>query len=339
MKTKIKLSLFLLLVLLIVLGGCSSNKSSGSSSTASSSKKIVLGFNPWPGYFPWYIAQEKGFFKKYGLNVQLKQFSDLSGMLNALSGGQLDAAGVTINDMIVPLSKGADLKAVGVYDISNGGDAFVVNKNIKTFNDLKGKNVATELGTVDHLLMLEGMKKAGLKASDIHFSNMSISDAGNALISGKLEGASLYEPYISKAISSGKAKVLFSSADMPGLITDVIAVKGKLAKSNPKDTENLLRAWYDALAYWHQHPNESMKIMAKAANTPVNEYKNVYKTIKIYNLNESIQAFKRANSYSSLYFTGTETSKFLRSQKIIDQYPDLSKALDNQFLKKLQSKK
>ncbi|TGA98308.1 aliphatic sulfonate ABC transporter substrate-binding protein [Sporolactobacillus shoreae] len=338
MGKKLKLFAILLLTMALVLGGCSSNKSQGSSGS-SASKKIVLGFNPWPGYFPWYIAQEKGFFKKYGLDVQLKQFSALSGMLNALSSGQLDAAGVTINDMIVPLSKGVDLKAVGVYDISNGGDAFVVNKNIKSFNDLKGKRVATELGTVDHLLMLEGMKKAGLKESDVQFSNMDISDAGNALISGKLDGASLYEPFISKATSSGKAKVLFSSADMPGLITDVIAVKGSLAKSDPKDVENLLRAWYDALDYWHKHPDESMKIMAKAANTPVNEYKDVYKTIKIYNLDESINAFKKANDYSSLYYTGQETAKFLKGQQMITGNPDLNKALDVQFLKKLQAGK
>lgn len=126
---------------------------------------------------------------------------------------------------------------------------------------------------------------------------------------------------------------------MPGLITDVIAVKGSLAKSDPKDVENLLRAWYDALDYWHKHPDESMKIMAKAANTPVNEYKDVYKTIKIYNLDESINAFKKANDYSSLYYTGQETAKFLKGQQMITGNPDLNKALDVQFLKKLKAGK
>lgn len=339
MKKIVSLVLGLVLTASIVLAGCSSDKkeTAGNREEPAKAEKIVLGFNPWPGYYPWFIAQEKGIFKKYGLNVELKVFPVLSDELNALSGGNLDAAGATINDLVVPLSKGVKLKVVGVYDISNGGDAFVVKKGIESFNDLKGKNVATELGTVDHLLMLVGMKKAGLKETDVNFTNMSINDAGPALLAGNLDGASLYEPFVSQAIANDSSKVLFSSADVPGLITDVITVKEELAKNRPEDVKKLLLAWFEALDYWKQHPDESMEIMAKAAETPVDKYKGVYDGIKIFNLDESIQAFEKKDDYSSLNYTGMETYKFLKNLGMMDSEPKLDEALDVHFLEEIKS--
>jgi NitT/TauT family transport system substrate-binding protein len=338
MVKKIKIALSLLLTVFIFLSGCSSsNNETASTGNKDSSEKIVLGFNPWPGYYPWFIAKEKGFFKKYGLNVEIKEFAVLSDELNALSAGQLDAAGVTINDLVVPLSNGIKLKVVGVHDISNGGDAIVVKKNINSFQDLKNKKFAAEIGTVDHLLMMAGMKEAGLKESDINITNMTSNDAGPSLIAGNLDGAALYEPFISQSVKNGSSKVLFSSADVPGLITDVTAVSKKLADNRPEDVKNLLRAWYDALDYWKQNPDESMEIMAKAAEIPVDEYSEVFESIKMFTIDESIQAYEKKDDYSSLDYTGKETAKFLKDLNMIKNDPNLDEALDSQFLKDIKS--
>jgi NitT/TauT family transport system substrate-binding protein len=334
MVKKIKIAISLLLTVSIFLSGCSSsNKETASTGNKNSSEKIVLGFNPWPGYYPWFIAKEKGFFKKYGLNVEIKEFAVLSDELNALSAGQLDAAGVTINDLVVPLSNGIKLKVVGVHDISNGGDAIVVNKNINSFQDLKDEKFAAEIGTVDHLLMMAGMKEAGLKDSDINITNMTSNDAGPSLIAGNLAGAALYEPFISQSVQNGKSKVLFSSADVPGLITDVTAVSEELAEGRPEDVKNLLRAWYEALDYWKKNPEESMEIMAKAAEIPVDEYKQVFASIKMFTIDESIEAFEKKDDYSSLDYTGKETAKFLKDLDMIKDDPNLDEALDPKFLK------
>lgn len=328
--------LSLLLTVFIFLSGCSSsNEEASSSGGDQTGEKIVLGFNPWPGYYPWFIAKEKGFFEKYDLNVEIKEFAVLSDEMNALSAGQLDAAGVTINDLVVPLSNGIKLKAVGIHDISNGGDAVVVKNNIQSFDDLKNKKFAAEIGTVDHLLMMVGMKEAGLKESDLDITNMTSNDAGPSLIAGNLDGAALYEPFISQSLQNGDSKILFSSADVPGLITDVLAVTEELAEERPEDVKNLLRAWYDALDYWKENPEESMEIMAKAAEIPVDEYKGVFETIKMYTLEESIAAYEKKGDYSSLHYTGQETAKFLKELDMIKNDPDLDSALDSQFVKDL----
>jgi NitT/TauT family transport system substrate-binding protein len=336
MKKRMWIVFSVVLALMVIISGCSSsNKTASTAAPSSSGKKIVLGFNPWPGYFPFFIAKEKGFFEKYGLNVEIKLFPVLSDQLTALSSGQLDATGVTVNDLVVPLSKGIDLKGVGVVDISNGGDALVVKKDISSLKDLKGKKMATELGTVDHLLMLVGLKKAGLTEGDVQFTNMAMNDAGPALISGKLDAASLYEPFVGNATKGGANKVLFSSADVPGLITDLIVVKGELVSKRPEDVKNLLRAWFDALAFWKENPDEAMKIMAKAAETPVDEFKGVYNGIKMFTIDEGIKAYEKKDDYSSLFYTANETTKFLTNLNMMTGTPNLDKALDVSFLKAL----
>jgi NitT/TauT family transport system substrate-binding protein len=42
-----------------------------------------------------------------------------------------------------------------------------------------------------------------------------------------------------------------------------------------------LNAWFDALEYWKKNPEESLAIMAKAAETPVDEYKKGVESIKV----------------------------------------------------------
>jgi NitT/TauT family transport system substrate-binding protein len=82
-----------------------------------------------------------------------------------------------------------------------------------------------------------------------------------------------------------------------------------------------------------------MQIMAKAAETPVEEYKGVFDGIKIFNMDESISEFEKRDDYSSLFYTGNETVKFLKSLKMMDSDPDLDKALDGQFLKEIKAEK
>lgn len=339
MKKRMSVMISLVLLVMIITAGCSSEKTSSSEedSNGELSEKIVLGFNPWPGYFPWFIAQEKGIFKKHGLDVEIEYFSVLSDQLAAVSTGKLDATGITVNDLVVPLSKGIKLKAIGVHDISNGGDALVVKNEINALEDLKGMRIATELGTVDHLLMMVALKQAGLSGSDVEFTNMTMNDAGPALISGRLDAASLYEPFVSMAVKDGANKVIYSSADAAGLIADLLVVTEELAENRPEDVKKLLRAWFDALVYWEENPDEAMEIMAKAAETPVDEFKGVFDGIKMFTLEESISAYEKHDDYSSLFYTANETVKFLTELELMFGIPDMDKALDVSFLEALKA--
>lgn len=323
------------LLSVIALGGCGSKSETASSSSGGAQAPIKLALSPWPGWFVWYLVKEKGFFEKNGVNVELVWFPVYSDSLSALATGKVDANSQTLSDTIAPASKGIKLKAVLVNDNSNGGDGIVVKPNINSLSDLKGKKIATELGTVDHLLMLNGLQKSNLKESDVSFTNMAVNDAGPAFISGNLDAAVLWEPFLSKAIDEGKGKLLFSSKDTPGLIPDLLVFKEDVTKKRPDDVKKIIKAWYDALDYWKANPEEALAIMAKAAETPVDEYKKGVDSVKIFTIDDTLKAFGKQQDLTSLAFTGKTTAEFLKGLDMISKVPDLSGVLDGHFVEEV----
>lgn len=332
-----KRMVFLIMALLLaftVVSGCSS-KEAASTAAGGSDQPIKLALSPWPGWFVWYLVKEKGFFEKNGVKVDLVWFPVYSDSLSALASGKVDANSQTLSDTLAPASKGIPLKAVLVNDNSNGGDGVVVKPNINSLQELKGKKVATELGTVDHLLMLTALEKAGLAEKDVSYTNMTVNDAGPAFISGNLDGAVLWEPFLSKAIQEGKGKLLFSSKDTPGLIPDLLVFKEEITKNRPEDVKKILNAWFDALDYWKANPEESLQIMAKAAETPVDEYKAGVDSVKIFQLEDNVKAFQKGDSYSSLHYTSQKTAEFLKGLEMLTTIPKAESFLDGHFVEEV----
>ena len=81
MKTmKRTVTLLLAAVMIAVLAGCGGSKEASSSSD----EPITIALSPWPGWFFWYLVDEKGFFDKHGVKVDLKWFPVYSDSLQAL---------------------------------------------------------------------------------------------------------------------------------------------------------------------------------------------------------------------------------------------------------------
>ena len=334
MRQRVGFLMMALLLIFTVVSGCTS-KGATSTTTGKSGEPIKLALSPWPGWFVWYLVKEKGFFEKNGVNVDLVWFPVYSDSLSALASGKVDANSQTLSDTLAPASKGIKLKAVLVNDNSNGGDGVVVKPSINSMKDLKGKKVATELGTVDHLLMLTALEKAGLAEKDVAYTNMTVNDAGPAFISGNLDAAVLWEPFLSKAIQEGKGKLLFSSKDTPGLIPDLLVFKEEITKNRPEDVKKIINAWFDALDYWKANPEESLKIMAKAAETPVDEYKAGVDSVKIFQLEDNVKAFKKGDNLESLNFTSQKTAEFLKGLDMLTSIPKAESFLDGHFVEEV----
>ncbi|NOU70556.1 aliphatic sulfonate ABC transporter substrate-binding protein [Paenibacillus sp. LMG 31458] len=334
MRQRVVFLMMALLLVFTIVSGCTS-KGETSTTTGKSGEPIKLALSPWPGWFVWYLVKEKGFFEKNGVNVDLVWFPVYSDSLSALASGKVDANSQTLSDMLAPASKGIKLKAVLVNDNSNGGDGVVVKPSINSLKDLKGKKVATELGTVDHLLMLTALEKGGLAEKDVAYTNMTVNDAGPAFISGNLDAAVLWEPFLSKAVQEGKGKLLFSSKDTPGLIPDLLVFKEEITKNRPEDVKKIINAWFDALDYWKANPEESLKIMAKAAETPVDEYKSGVDSVKIFQLEDNVKAFQKGDNLESLHFTSQKTAVFLKGLDMLTSIPKSESFLDGHFVEEV----
>ncbi|MBB6675419.1 ABC transporter substrate-binding protein [Cohnella nanjingensis] len=324
------MALMLTMVASAALAGCGKSDSAD----GSSGEPIKIALSPWPGWFFWYLVEEKGFFEKHGVNVELKWFPVYSDSLQALSTGKVDANSQTLSDTLAPASKDIKLKAVLVNDNSNGGDAIVSKTEIGSIQDLKGKTVATELGTVDHLLLLTALEQNGLKESDINYVNMTVNDAGPAFISGKTDASVLWEPFQTTAVKEGKGKVLFSSKDTPGLIPDLLVFRQSVVEKRSDDVQKIIDAWFDALAYFKDHEQEAIEMMAKKAETTPEDFKLGLDSIKLFSAQDNVEAFAKKDDLTSLSYTGTKTAEFLKKLDMISDVPNVDAILEPKFVQK-----
>src|SRR5215469_7513038 len=223
---------------------------------------IKIAHSTWVGYGPLYIAQDKGFFKKNGVDVELIVMEDPKERFPTLMADRIQMIASTVDTALLYLKKPSDFQYVEAIDDSNGGDGIVALKEIKTIADLKGKKVAVNDGSVSEFYLNVLLTKAGLKESDLNTVNMTAADAGGAFVARRVDAAVTWEPWLTKGKSTDFGHLLVDSSSTPGLITDVIIVKTDWANAHKRDVEAIVRSWNEAVAYYRDNPDESIAIMA-----------------------------------------------------------------------------
>ena len=122
---------------------------------------------------------------------------------------------------------------------------------------------------------------------------MAAADAGLALISGRVDIAVTYEPYISAALREGKGyKSLYTAAERPGLISDLAVAETSYIKKNPDIIKALTLAWDDAVTFLNANPEAGGKIIADAVGSPMDEFKVAFEGVRVYDLKGNYEAFQ-----------------------------------------------
>ncbi|WP_193199485.1 ABC transporter substrate-binding protein [Nostoc sp. MG11] len=330
-------SLFTVFLLSLVIAiSCTPNQQNSTQSNSTTSVNtapVQVGFSAWPGWFPWQVSQEQKLFEANKVNVDLKWFDGYLDSINALRAGQLNANTQTLNDTISSVAAGSDQVIVLVNDNSTGNDKIVVREGINRIADLKGKKVAAEEGTVDHFLLLLGLKKAGLTQADIQFQPLETGAAAAAFVAGQVDAVGVFAPFTTKALSRSGSKELFSSKDFPGAIPDHLVVNRRLINERPQDVQALVNTWFATLDFIKANPNKAYEIMAKRAGVSVSEYKAYDAGTKIFSLEDNLQAFSPGKDMKSLSYAAGEISKFLVEAGLTKQAPNLNQILDDRFVK------
>lgn len=293
--------------------------------------EVKVGVSDWPGWVAWYVAEQKGFFKKHGADVKLVWFANYTDSISALSSGQLDANSQTWSDTMGPLAKGLPLKTILVNDNSAGNDAVVVSPKIKSFKDLKGKKIALEEFSVSHFVLATALAKNGLKPSDVKIVNLSAGDAAAAFMTGRVDAAVVWNPWIHQIESSGKGKALFTSKDMPGLIPDLLVAQEKSIASKRKDLVGMIKAWFDTVKFIREQPAEAAAIMSKVVSLKPDEYSVFLPGTKFFDAAANKAAFDAKNP-QSLPAVAPTIASFLLEHKLIDGKPDVGKGIDASLL-------
>jgi len=326
---------FVFLFGLFVTVSCAPNTGEQSAS-APTLGPVSIGFSAWPGWFPWQVADEEGIFEQNNVQVDLTWFDGYLDSINALAAGQLDGNSQTLNDTISIVAAGADVVIVLTNDNSTGNDQIIVSEEINSIEDLRGKRVAAEEGTVDHFLLLLGLQKAGMTQADIDFQPLETGAAAAAFVAGQLDAVGVFAPFTTQALERPGSKALFTSKDFPGAISDHLVVQRRIVEEQPEAVQALVNSWFATLDHIQQNSDKSLDIMSKRAGVSVEEYKEYDAGTTIFSVEDNLKALEPGSDMTSLPYAAEEISQFLQESGLVQQAPDLSNLFDDRFVKAYQ---
>lgn len=285
---------------------------------------LKIGYSDWPGWVAWEIAIEKKMFEKEGVDVQFEWFDYVASM-DAFAAGKLDGVGMTNGDALVTGSTGAQNVMILANDYSAGNDMIVGAPGINSIKDLKGKKIGVEVGFVDHLLLLNALEKNGMTEADVELVNVPTNETPQVLASGQVDAVGAWQPSSGQALTLVPgSKAIYSSADEPGLIYDVLAVSPASLSAHREEWKKVLKVWYQAVDFLNDPAthDEAVSIMAARVGLSPAEYKGFIDGTKILTLEEALPFMKKVAGFKSLYGSTEIADQFnVDNQVYTDKQP------------------
>lgn len=300
---------------------------------AYAAQPLTIGYSDWPGWVAWQVAIDKGWFKEAGVAANFEWF-DYSASMEAFASGKIDAVTMTNGDALVTGAGGAKSVVILLTDYSNGNDMIVAKPGIKSLKDLKGKKVSVELGLVEHLLLLNGLKKAGMKESDVTLVNAKTNEMPQMLSSADISAVGAWQPISGQAMAAAPgSKPIYTSADEPGLIYDVLAVNPVSAKLRAADWQKIVKIW-DRVVKYIDDPKtqpDALKIMSARVGLTPAAYQPLLKGTKLLSLEAGKKVFVKGAGFNSLYGSSKTADGFNVANDVYKTAQDVDSYIDPSF--------
>ncbi|WP_437334598.1 ABC transporter substrate-binding protein [Sorangium sp. So ce394] len=279
---------------------------------------LRVGLLVWVGYSPLYIAAEHKM--NAPVEAEIITFSTGVDMERAFIDGKLDIVASTLFGALRLADQGIDLQTVMALDTSDGADGIVARDGIASMRDLKGKRVAADLATISHLVLIRALDRSGMSTSDVEIVNLTLEQTTDALRTGNVDAAVSWEPFLSQAVADG-AKKIFSSAELPNEITDVLLMTREATARRGRDTVAFLRGWDRALEFWRARPTEALGLMARAQGMKVDEFESSMTGLSLLDLARNRQLFDRSAGGPSLWAAYDATAQAMNKARMLENTP------------------
>ena len=260
--------------------------------TASAKDEFVVTMISVSVYGPWFIVKEKGMAKD--IDVEVKIIEDITARNAGLSSGSIHCMMTTMDSTVVTVSSGVPVRHVAVPLMSYGLDEMIADESIQSDADLAGKSFAADYGFLNHMWMLLTLKRAGIPLDGADHKILLPQDATAAFTSGQLDVDVNFIPFSTQSLErEGAHKLKTSRTDRTwerGLISDSIACSSRWLDGNPDTAREVIRAWFEAVDWWKENPEEGNRIIAEGLDWPEEDVRLTQAGAIMLNLNQNMGA-------------------------------------------------
>jgi ABC-type nitrate/sulfonate/bicarbonate transport system substrate-binding protein len=271
--------LFSLFFLLFYATGCSSSKSTPVSASESHTNPTVsIALDSGTFSMPFRVAEDQGFFKNNGIQTDFSTFSFGIDTLNAVLTNQADIGIAMDFAALTRLGKG-DLKIITRFaSPTSSGYQLIVRANINQPEDLTGKQVGVQSGTVMEYLWARYFEKFKIPKSQIKVEPLTSSaEIYAAFERGDIDAAWFSGPYIAKALKVSGAKSLNDLKSIDFTMRGYVVGSGDFIKKNPDTIRKIIKSLKEANLYIKEQPEEVGKLAFKELKLPADDVTNEVK--------------------------------------------------------------
>lgn len=296
---------------------------------------IKIGIEIWAGDAYTFIAQEKGFFKKNGVDVELVLRENTIETRKAYTNNETDCVFGLLSDMIILNTEGTPAKLVFLIDQSTTGDVIIGRPELHSLQDLKRKKISFEgLNTFSHLFVLKQLENAGLKESEVFLKNIEGLHVLEALENGRIDAGHTWDPIKTEALGKGY-RVLATAVDLPGIIIDGLFFSPKFVDERPDEIRLIIKSLLEARAYVYSHWEESIGLMAKAEGMSYSAMQSGVLGVKHFDLKDNVEAFSKGEDLGSLYWSFKTSVDFFMARGQMSVPPPFEEIVEPKFVLQL----
>jgi ABC-type nitrate/sulfonate/bicarbonate transport system substrate-binding protein len=240
----------------------------------------IVTVNVFPGGFNWgvYVGQDKGFFARHGIAVEVQGTPNSVTQMTDFSAGKFDIAMTAVDNIVAyvegqgeaPIGPQRDFMAVMGSD--SGFLNLVAAPSISKIEDLAGKTLSVDAMTTGYAFVLyEIMRRHGL---DKDKGDYEIVRAGgmvqrwNALREGRHAATLLSAPYNLIAKNSGFVELARATDVIGPYQGNVAAVRRPWAAQNGAKISAYIRAYRQSIAWLYEPENRKEAIAILKTHLP-----------------------------------------------------------------------
>jgi len=279
---------------------------------------LRIGTNVWIGSEPLYLARELG--RLDPAAVQLVEYPSASEVLRAFRNQAIDGMVISLDELFGLAADGFQPRIILVVDVSHGADVVVGRRGMRTMSDLKGKSVAVESSALGAFVLSRALALNGMQASDVNVVHLESNEQTGAFERGQVDGAVTFDPYRAQFLQAG-ARTLFDSAQIPGEIVDLLAVRASAIDKEPKAIQALLAGWFDAIDYMTRNPKDAARQMGIRQQTSGEQFLAAQKGLHVPSRDENLRML--GGTTPELAVTGRRLMSLMVEAKLLRAQLDI----------------
>ena len=290
----------------------------GASAQSPPLQKITINYATRTGTsWPLYIAKEAGYFRKYGLDVDIVFAVHPAGIAMVIS-GEAAMTNYPLEQAMLAGSRGGSLTIVG-SPYKKSLFALMADKSIASVRDLKGKRIGvSQIGDAPYNYAVGLLAKSGLTPRDVQWLPIGTDVNGRAaaLVGGRVDATMLTAPVYFKLEEKG-FKSLANTSDYEDLYAPTVYVlKKSTVAANPKLPERLIKAHTEAIKRFYDDKDFALKAYIKYTPEDPVDLARVY------------DRYVKSNTFERVPYVIGASVQYMLDHPVDDQSAAMMKAFD-----------